>query len=182
MRRIYLSAGHSNIVGKDRGAVCGNFVEGVLAVEFRTLLNEELIKLGVTPILDDNKNILIESLRFFKRIVGSRDIAIDIHFNSGVTEANGTEVLIPTEATNFEKFEADVISKTIAINLDIKNRGVKDERSGHHSRLGWLHLNCENLLIEMCFITNENDMKAYTENKVKLAGALARYLEIFIHQ
>jgi N-acetylmuramoyl-L-alanine amidase len=39
-----------------------------------------------------------------------------------------------------------------------------------------MRLKGENILIEMCFITNANDMASYQANKVQLAESLADVL------
>ena len=46
MRSVFLSAGHSNRPGRDRGAAGNGYIEGELAVEFRNILKNELEILG----------------------------------------------------------------------------------------------------------------------------------------
>ena len=42
MRKIFISAGHSNKQGTDRGASGNGFIEGELTVELRDLIVSEL--------------------------------------------------------------------------------------------------------------------------------------------
>jgi N-acetylmuramoyl-L-alanine amidase len=66
MRKIFISAGHSNKPGKDQGAAGNGFIEGHLSVELRNLLISELKSLGITPVGDVDSNVLKESLTFFR--------------------------------------------------------------------------------------------------------------------
>lgn len=183
MRKIYLGAGHSNVVGKDRGAMGNGYVEGELAIEFRDLIKEELKQLGITAIVDDNKNVLKQSLEYFKNLTRKEDIVIDIHWNAATPQATGTETLIPSDYSNFELLLAADISKTISTILQIpargtteKKQGVKTEADSHHGRLGWMRLTGENILLEVCFITNKKDMESYQNKKSLLANKIAKLL------
>lgn len=183
MRKIFISAGHSNASGKDsfgkiidRGAVGNGYIEGELAVEFRDLLVKELKCLGVSPIIDSNDSILSKSIAFFKNKTSSDSIVLEIHWNAASAQATGVEVLVPSPPSEFEKNKAKEISSLISRVLNIRNRGVKTEADSHHGRLGWMRLTGENLLIEMCFITNKSDMESYQANKSKLAKEMAYML------
>lgn len=181
MRKIFLSAGHSNLKGKDMGASGNGFIEGLLAVEFRTLLDKELKAIGVTPVLDSNENALDKTLAYFKNMVSSESIVIDIHWNASSNSlATGVEVLVPAEYSSFEYALASIIANRIAVTLGLKTRGtngVKTELESHHGRLGWMRLKGENILIEMCFITNSSDMTKYQKNKHILAKELANTIK-----
>lgn len=176
MRNIYISAGHSNVLSRDRGATGNGFIEGELAVEQRDLIKKELIKLGVTPIVDGDNTILSQSINFFKNLTSSDSIVLDLHYNAATPQATGVEVLIPSKNTQFEKELAKEITDKISDVLGIKNRGVKTEAQSHHGRLGWMRLTGENILVETCFISNKNDMQRYQENKCVLAKEIALIL------
>jgi N-acetylmuramoyl-L-alanine amidase len=179
MRKVFIGAGHSNKVGKDRGAVGNGYIEGELAVELRDLIVSNLKKLGITPIIDENQNILSETIIKFKNLTSSNSIVLDIHWNAATPKATGTEVLIPSSYTSFEKKLAGNIATTISETLNIVkrgNNGVRTEAESHHGRLGWMRLNGENILIEVCFISNESDMIKYQKNKNILAENIAKIL------
>lgn len=179
MRKIFISAGHSNKPGRDRGAVGNGYIEGELTIEFRNLLVKELNILGNTPIIDDNDTILSQTLLKFKNITQSNSIVLDIHWNAATPKATGTETFVPTEYTKFEYDLAKDVSNIISTILKIPIRGVngvKRESESHHGRLGWMRLNGENILIEVCFITNEDDMRSYQKNKEKLVKNIAKLL------
>jgi N-acetylmuramoyl-L-alanine amidase len=176
MRNIFLSAGHSDKVGRDRGASGNGYVEGVLTVEFRDLLEKELKVLGVKVFKDSNDTILAQTIAFFKNLTISNSIVVDTHWNAGTPQATGTEVLVSTISTIFERSLAKEVVEEIAETLGVKNRGVKTEAQSQHKRLGFLHITGENILIEMCFISNANDMKKYQLSKNVLAKNLAKIL------
>jgi len=183
MRKIFISAGHSNKPGKDQGAAGNGFVEGQLSVELRNLLVSELKSMGVTPIADVDSNVLKESLTFFKNLTAKDSIVLDIHWNAGPPSATGVEVLIPSENSSVErnlaKDLADEISNTLSIPLRGSHAGlagVKTEAESHHGRLGWMRLTGENVLLEMCFISSKSDMESYQKNKSTIAKKIAKVL------
>ena len=180
MRKIFISAGHSNTKGKDRGAIGNGYIEGDLTVEFRNLLVSELKKLGVKAIVDKDDSISSQTLNFFRNLTTNTCIVLDIHWNAANASATGTETLIPSQNTDFERRLAAKLSEVVANRLKIPLRGrhagfsgVKTEAESHHGRLGWMRLTGENVLMEICFISNPNDMRSYQENKVQLASDIA---------
>lgn len=187
MKTIFLSAGHTDQVGKnDVGAAGNGYYEGVLAVEFVKLLEAELKKLNVKVITDSFSNALAQTIISFKNLftkkqITNKDIAIEIHWNAASPEATGTEVVIPgrnnsKEASSVEKKLSLEIVDSIATILNIKNRGVKFEYQTARKKLGWMTLDAENILIEMCFISNKKDMESYQKNKDLLAKSLAKII------
>jgi len=183
MRKIFISAGHSNQVGKDRGAQGNGFIEGELTVELRDLIVHELKKQGVNPIVDQNDSVLAQSLNFFKNLTTNSCIVLDIHWNAATPLATGTETLIPVNPSDFEIKLAKNLSSIVAKTLNIKSRGnfkgnegVKTEAESHHGRLGWMRLTGENVLMEICFISNKSDMDKYQAAKHILARNIAAEL------
>jgi N-acetylmuramoyl-L-alanine amidase len=180
MRKIFISAGHSNVQGKDRGAVGNGYIEGQLTVELRDLIVKSLKEKGVTPTIDSNDSLLAHTMAFFKNITTNTCIVLDLHWNAATPQATGTETLIPATPTDFEVRLASNLSDIVAKTLDIKKRGdykgkqgVKTEAQSHHGRLGWMKLTGQNVLMEICFITNKTDMESYQANKEKLASLIA---------
>jgi N-acetylmuramoyl-L-alanine amidase len=189
MRKVFISAGHSNKAGRDRGASGNGFIEGDLTVEYRNLLTSALKRKGITPITDADDSVLSQTLNFFRNKTTRDCIVIDIHWNAAGSQATGTETLIPSENTEFERLLAkamsDDISRILGIPLRGNHRGlrgVKTEAESHHGRLGWMRLTGENILLEICFISNKNDMDKYQANKEKLAEAHAETIARFAKQ
>lgn len=175
MKKVLISAGHTNVKGRDRGAVGNGYIEGELAVEFRGMLVKELEKYGVDVYKDLDNTTLTETIADFKLKTNSNTIAIDIHWNAATPAATGTEVLIPESNSATERSLAKDIADAISRILGIKLRGnykglagVKTEAESHHKKLGFMRLSGETVLIEMCFISNASDMEKYQKNKKEL--------------
>ena len=181
MRDIFISAGHSNDPKGDRGAQGVNGIwEGDLTIELRDLIIGELNKLGVKVNIDNNRNALQATLSFFKSLIKSNSIAIDIHWNAFNGTAKGCEVIIPENPTVFEKNLASDILNTICKTTLIVSRGVKTESQTARKRLGWMRQPCETILIEVCFIDNRQDMLLYNANKLKLASNIANLIQKYL--
>lgn len=186
MRQIFISAGHSNTKGRDRGAVSNGYVEGDLTVQLRSLIVEELNSMGLKPIVDSDDSILSQTINFFRSKVSPSCIVLDIHFNAGPPNAKGTETLIPKNSSSFERELAYQLSKDVSDTLGIPMRGnlngfpgVKTELQSHHGSLGWMRLTGENVLMEVCFITNTQEMFNYIGNQRLLAYKIATTLKHF---
>ncbi len=179
-RKIFISSGHSNKKGVDRGSAGNGLIEGEVTVEFRNLLKKELELLGTTPIIDSDDSILAQSLVFFRNKTTSDSIVLDIHTNAASPTATGAEVLIPAVPTLFEISLARELAEDISEVLQIPlrgnhkgNKGVKTELESHHGRLGWMKLTGENILLELFFISNPSDVASYQKNKQILAKSIA---------
>jgi N-acetylmuramoyl-L-alanine amidase len=160
-RKIFLSAGHG---GTDSGAVGNGFIERDLTIDLRNHIARELKALGIVPSIDSDRNALSQTLAWLRGKFKSKDILLDLHWNaSSNPEAKGSEVIIPDIASQFEKDLA-------------KDRGVKPEALTARKKLGWMRPVAENVLIEVCFISNITDMKLYEANKNNIAKKIASTL------
>jgi N-acetylmuramoyl-L-alanine amidase len=174
MKKLFLSAGHSNKIGRDRGAVGNGLIEGEVTAEFRQLLSIELQKLGIKPFSDGDNTILQDTLNFARKLIDKNTLSIEFHTNSfSNNTATGCEVLV-SNTNSIEEFDlADKISKQIASTLRIVNRGVKKESQSKRGRLGWFTLSGQRILIELFFISNPADCENYQFYKFELAKILA---------
>lgn len=169
---ILVSAGHTNIKGQDRGAASGVYVEGELSVVLRDAVAARLRELG-RKVSEDGFDGVNEPLTKAIALARAADVAVEFHWNSGPASATGIEVLCkPTKKALAQRLAAAVASAT---GLTLRGeKGWKSDTSGAHSRLGF----CEagGLIVEICFITNANDMAAYHGNFGKVVEALASRL------
>lgn len=183
MKTIFLSAGHSNKPGRDRGASSGKYIEGELTVELRKLVYAELVKLGISAVVDVDDSILSQTMAFFKNKTTKDSLLVDIHFNAGPPTAKGVEVLVPAKPSTIELTVANKIAVSIAKHLNTSLRGmtngfagVKTELESARKSLGWMRLTGENILIEVCFISNATEMSRYEAAKFVIAKDIARIL------
>lgn len=72
---------------------------------------------------------------------------------------------------------AKALSASLAKVLGLRNRGAKPENSGQHARLAFVQAG--GIIVELFFITNPVDVKAYDDYKWLAARDVARVLKEF---
>lgn len=176
IRKVFISAGHSNVPGKDMGADgLDGLKEGDLTARLRTAVVNELRLLGQNALVDPDSYVTKDTVAVINSKLGIRDVAIDIHFNAfSVESAKGTEVLVPFKSTEYERKLAKSLCDNISACLATKNRGVKTEADSARKHLMFMTPNCENILIEVCFITNKADVLMYLTKKDMVAKVIAK--------
>jgi N-acetylmuramoyl-L-alanine amidase len=178
-RKLFISAGHG---GSDSGALGNGFVEATLTLALRRLLVTELQNLGIQPITDPDNNALKQTLAWLRGKFGKKDILLDIHWNaSSDNRAHGSEIIVPNKSSRFERNLSAALLKVFT-DIGFKNRGVKPESQTERKILGWMRPNAENILIEVYFITNKNDMILYNNSRNIIAKRLAYVLRDYINK
>ena len=169
---IYLIAGHSKT---DPGAIgVGGIKESELAMELRDKIAHFITLKGYKVTLDSDRSNLNQVI--FNINSNENDVICDIHFNAGVPIATGTEVIIPDRSTANERMIASLICSDMAVSMKIKSRGVKSEKDTARKTLAIMKPSGINLLLEVCFITNKNDLKEYQLKKDEVAEKIAKRL------
>lgn len=172
-RKYYINAGHR---GKGTGAV-GYFDEGSETIALRDLVCTELMKAGATVLKDDDKAQLSEVVKKINSTCSVGDVCIDIHFNAAGKTATGVECLVRQKASDKENRLAKDICQRLAGVMNIRNRGVKADNEGAHSRLAMCSdIKCTSVLIEVCFVSNEDDVNSYKGSRYMVANAIAKSL------
>lgn len=100
---------------------------------------------------------------------GNNLLHLSFHLNSASSNATGTEVLHYGDET---KELATKVSAAVAKTLGIKDRGAKERKDLYFLR----KTNSHAILIEVCFISSENDMEKFTSNYEKAMRAVADIL------
>lgn len=173
---IFISAGHHNA---DPGAVSNGRKEAVETKRIRDDVRTHLVKNKYRSVVDKDSET---NLQYWGRIKpGSGSVILDIHFNAGPATATGVEVFVnKADFANKNSLSykmADELSKVISSVLGIKNRGVKSEQVSQHKKLGILNRGAGiSNLVEICFITNKEDMLAYDKNFSKMNEEIAKVL------
>lgn len=181
MKKIFVSAGHSATtgIGRDNGAIGNGYTEGVEADKIRDIVVAELNKLGANPISDKDDTILADTLKEFKGKADTNSILLEIHLNAATPAATGTETIVPNSPTSSERALAESLSKAVKDILDIPLRGSKGvitESESKRGSLGWMRVPGENVLMELCFITNKNDMAKLVNKRETLGKKIAQIL------
>lgn len=172
-KTILVSAGHSTVKPKDSGALGNGFVEAQETLKVRDAV-AKILKDKKLSVLTDGEDG--ESLPLKKAIALAKkaDVAVEIHFNSSKdAKASGIEVLAKSPNKELAQKLAGAVEQATKSKLR-GDKGYAADNSGAHTRLGF----CEagGLIVEICFITNLEDMKAYQANFVQIAQNLANVL------
>lgn len=174
---VFISAGHNpKGIKVDPGAVGSGFREADLAIEFRDLVIKECLRLGLKVIQDKDDERLGTYLERIK--TGSGSVVIEFHFDAAAsTSATGTTALIEAEADRLDKAFAKELVELTSKTFGIKNRGVITEKESHRGSLGLMREEGIICLLELCFISNKQDIQLYKANKEKLAFSIARVIK-----
>lgn len=173
MKKIALIAGHR---GKGTGAVGPTIDEGSETIWLRDRIEDFLCaKYNIVPLVDNDSATLSSVVKTLRTELRKEDICIDIHFNSFLNPAaHGSEVLIPTSPTKDEQSLSVKLLDTVCETLGTYRRGIKPEDGGQHGKLAMLSgFDCCNILLEVCFISNESDSVKYIQNRDVLAERIA---------
>jgi N-acetylmuramoyl-L-alanine amidase len=172
-KTILVSAGHTNVVGQDRGAAGNGFVEGVLTTELRDAVAAKLREKGLKNVVEDGFDGVNEPLKKAIALAKTANVAVEFHWNAAAQTATGIEVLSKPNKKALAQQIAKAISTATGIGLR-GDGGWKADNSGQHHRLAF----CEagGLIVEVCFISNMNDMRRYRDNFEEVVSGIASVL------
>lgn len=167
MKPIVITAGHSNT---DPGAVSGQLKEAHIVTDFRNIVAFYLERAKV-PFITDGEGSDNKPLAQAVKLITPGSLAVEFHCNSfSNPSATGVETL--SGSAHYPV--ARKLCEAVADNLDIRNRGAKAEDSGQHTRLAFVRAG--GIILELFFISNPNDVKAYLDRKWLAARAVANVL------
>lgn len=175
MKKVILCAGHG---AGDPGAVSqdGRYTEAALAVRMRDTVAAQLRTRGVDVIEDgaDGENQPLKTTLNYLRNT-RQAIAVELHFNAATSRtATGIEALSLPGLKLTSRALAKAVSS--ATGLQVRgDQGWKPDSAGQHHRLAFCRAG--GVILELCFISNPADLKAYLANESRVAVALADCLE-----
>lgn len=176
MRQLYLIAGHRGTATGAKGIID----EGTETIALRNDIAAYLRLQGINCCMDADKDNLTAVIRRINSEAKPQDIVIDFHFNAFNGFAHGSEILIRGVASSFEQQLAEQLVDATCRILGTKNRGVKRENQGRHTRLAMLSdVHCNSVVIEVCFCDNRTDATLYKKNRAALVEAYAQILTRF---
>lgn len=166
-----VTAGHG---GSDPGAVANGVTEAELMVELRDIVASKLRANGHTVRTDGGwrKNL---PLPYALTLVPGSKVAIELHTNAHTNvSATGVEVVsLPEQAPLARR-----IARHIAHTLGLRVRGEGgwiDQNKTARGRIGFVRAG--GLVVEVFFISNPADLKAYEERKWLVGSAIVDALE-----
>ena len=168
---ITLTAGHSDT---DPGACAHGYTEAELMLELRGLVAAQLELLGYIARTDGTGSYnapLADALR----LIDGSALAIELHMNAAAAaQANGVEVV----ALPRDKYRAQRIAAAVAAAIGARLRGDKgyiDQTATHRGRLGYVQAG--GMILEVCFISNLDELCNYLEAKDTVAHAIAQAID-----
>jgi len=161
-RIIILDPGHG---GKDPGTVLGSYSEKAITLKVSTLVKQKLEAAGAKVYMTrtgDTYPSLQDRVDFTNANYG--EIFVSVHVNSAAnTSAQGTETYYAISTGDMYQEDIDLatfVNNQIVNNLNMKNRGVKEEQY-------YVIRNTiiPAILVELGFLTNDEDRGKMTTDK-----------------
>lgn len=147
------SAGHHD---KDPGALGNGYKESEITILIRDSVIHHLAVKQAKYESDKDWETNTQYQNRIRSVKGK--VVLDIHLNAATPSANGSEVIISNNASTLSKSFAKEILDTTCNVLGTRNRGVLTESQTPRKKLGILNMSGLAALIEVCFITNKNEM------------------------
>lgn len=171
MKTFAVTAGHGS---GDPGAVAKTGeTEAALMTELRDIVADKLRAIG-HKVRTDGGLLQNLPLVYALTLIPGSDAAVELHMNAAASSgARGVEVIsLPAQ-----KELARTIARRIAHVLEIPVRGAGgwiDQSQSARGRLGFVRMG--GLIVEVCFISNPEELAAYTARKWLVASAICAAL------
>lgn len=167
MKTITVTAGHGE---GDPGATYAGFTEADLMAELRDMVAARLRDMG-HDVRQDGIGRVNRALTYAMQLISGADAAIELHTNAAENPAaTGVEVI----ALPAQRFAAQRVAQAIAGTLGLRLRGQGgwiDQTMSARGRLGFVRSG--GMVVETFFLSNPQDLLAYTERKEAVAQAIA---------
>lgn len=170
---LFLIAGHG---GGDSGAIAvDGKTEARLTAELVKMISRELDGYEVLHGVYNRDMNLHDDLEYVRKHATAEDTVIDFHFNAFRTPAaHGTEVFYTKSDSTPPLQLAQNLIAAVQKSTGFYNRGVKPESNSQHAQLAMLRTPAgDELLLEVCFITNPDDYAIYQDNKKQITKDIA---------
>lgn len=177
--KVFLNPGHCP--GVDCGAVNNDYgvTEAAIVREVGDMVADYLRKAGCEVKLLQSDDLAGESPNYPNVCASANnwpaDIFVSLHCNAATPAAQGTEVLVYSRWTQADML-ASCIQRQIVGSLGMVDRGVKERP--HLVVLNSTHMPA--VLVEMGFITNDDDCQMLINQQDELARAIARGITDYI--
>ncbi len=165
-----ITAGHSNT---DPGAVNGKVKEADLVVNFRNAVTHYLREAGL-QVKTDGTGTKNDPLSAAVKLIQGSSVAVEFHMNAAASkQANGIETI----ALPKDKKLAQDLSKAVTDALGSRLRGDNgwiDQSKSARGRLAYV--NAGGLIVELGFISNEDELARFNARYWLAAKAVANIL------
>lgn len=171
--KVFINPGHAPNGVPDPGAVnqYTGLKEAVVAKHVGDLVAKYLIAAGldVTVCQDDSLATVVNTANSM-----NTDVFVSIHCNSAANSAaEGTETFYFYSSEQGKKL-ANCIQSQLIDAMDTIDRGIKGARPGTNGLYVLTNTDAVAVLVELAFISNQDDVILLTENQDDFARAIAR--------
>ena len=172
--KIYLSSGHDIKNDKGSGAHSEWGDEALLAAEVKYAVAAQ-----ISVMVDNDTMPLGTVVKDVNNRVGRYGLAVELHFNSVSNRtAHGTLCVVANSASAEAKKHAAAISRVVAEALGTEDKGVRTERESGRDRLAFVRDTlCPAVIVEICFLSNEEDMLKFHNRREELVNGLVNYFK-----
>lgn len=170
MKAIGLSAGHDL---SDPGAIHKDLREADLTRKIVSYATDYIRAHGVGVINVPDSLNLVDTIKYLNARANQLDSVVEVHMNKG--GGKGVEAWnyqgVGNESDKLSQFLVDAVVAETGLN----NRGIKDETTNQHGRLGFVH-DTTNVaaLVETAFLDGDYDYLKDEENIKRIAKGVAR--------
>lgn len=180
-KTLVIDAGHG---GSDPGACANGRKEAELNWEFATALAVRARVAGLTAFVVPHTDATTKGLprlknRVKEAVAKKADWFISIHWNSAANpNARGCEAWYATGDGESSAL-ADAVVDAVAKTMQTPDRGSKPDGENRHGRLGVLHghlKKTKKILLELGFVSNEQDLKNAAAKKTAIVDAIIKVL------
>lgn len=182
-KKIFINAGHSpqweidtglTSTNPEPGACYFGLQENIIAESVSRLLETECKNFGLDVVENFQSSSLQEIADWAN--YSNADIFVSIHCNAANQAAKGTETFYCAGSSTGKKI-AEYVQKSIVANLGTADRGVKDDTQSGAGRLYVLRQTAmPAILIELAFLSNEDDAKLLRDYQWRFANSIAKGL------
>lgn len=176
--KVFINPGHAPNGVPDPGAVnsYNGLKEAIVVKHVGDLVAKYLIAAGVdtTVCQDDSLATVVNTANSM-----NADVFVSIHCNSAANSAaEGTETFYFYSSENGRKL-ANCIQSQLIDAIDTVDRGIKGARPGTNGLYVLTNTDAVAVLVELAFISNQDDVILLTENQDDFARAIARGITDF---
>lgn len=169
--KIYIGVGHGS---GDSGAVNGMRKECddtlKLALKVKEYFDKQPVEVKFSRLSNSGLDI---NGRCQEANKWGADYFISLHRDSAGASASGVSAYIYSKASEYTEAKAKVIVNNVASAMGVRNRGVHKGAAGRFADFGVnRQTNMHSCLLEVGFISNSNDNKAFDNNLDKIAKAI----------
>jgi len=162
--KVYLNPGHDRLLDSGAVNVALNLCECDLAYELAAAVQAYLERSGIAVVVGQSDDLYAVC---GQANAAEADVFVSLHFNAFNKRATGTETLISNTPQSL--LLGHCIQANVKAVLNLPDRGLKERPGLFVLR----NTAMPAVVVEVCFIDNDYDMRCYEAHKDETARAIA---------